>query len=216
MKIISKIMLVSTLVLAFSATSFSQFTFTVSPGIGMNSASFGYRFGNFVPYAGFQFLNAKFKTLQTGQEYDSDKNAIVNYENLSEFSGGLYMPNLGLKYFLIEKNGLKTYLSLNVTKPIIAARLTLDGEQDTEFKEEVQKVSIWGGEFGFGMEYFFSENFSLGGEFGVRYAHVRYKDTYETTVYNPNTNEFQESETEFKFTANISPTFSKVALNFYF
>ena len=36
---------------------------------------------------------------------------------------------------------------------------------------------MWGGEFGFGIEYFFDENFSLGGEFGLRYIHLMYEET---------------------------------------
>ena len=53
---------------------------------------------------------------------------------------------------------------------------------------------MWGGELGFGMEYFFDENFSLGGEFGLRYLHLRYKDSYNDEIYNPNTGQDENVE----------------------
>ena len=55
-----------------------------------------------------------------------------------------------------------------------------------------------------------------GGEFGVRYLRVKYEDSYETTVFNPNTGTNESSDVDMDYRVNMSPTFSKFSLNFYF
>lgn len=70
--------------------------------------------------------------------------------------------------------------------------------------------------FGFGVEYFFDENFSLGGEFGLRYFNFRYNDSNEREIYNPNTGNYMDTEIKNDYSFNMSPTFSKISLNYYF
>ena len=197
--------------------SYGQFSFGVSPGIGLNSAYFGYKINNkIVPYIGFQYLNAKFKYEESGEKYDWDLNQVVSYSEKNVFSGSLYIPNIGVKYFIKQQNKIKAYLSLNISKPLLSGNLKYDGEEDEDFKESIKNISMWGGEFGFGVEYFFDENFSIGGEFGLRYLHLKYNDTYESDLYNPNTGNYQDTEIENDYRFNMSPTFSRISLNYYF
>jgi hypothetical protein len=97
---------------------------------------------------------------------------------------------------------------------------TGDIEDDTLFQSEFDKykksVKIWGGEFAFGAEYYFDDNFSISGEFGIRYFKQKYNDSYEKEIYNPETTEYQTTEITTTMNNNISPTFSKISLNFYF
>jgi hypothetical protein len=205
-----------TMLLAGFTFSYGQFSFGVSPGIGLNSAYFGYKVDNkFVPYIGFQYLNASFKYEESGQRYDSDLSQVISYSDINKFSGSLYIPNLGLKYFVKQQNKLQVYITLNLSKPLLSGRLEYDGEVDEDFKEEIKNISIWGGEFGFGMEYFFDENFSLGGEFGLRYIHLKYKELREREIYNPEVG-YQTVEIEDNFKFNTSPTFTKISFNYYF
>ncbi len=206
-----------TLMMISISFSFGQFSFGVSPGIGLNSAYFGYKVDNkFVPYIGFQYLNAKFKYEESGQRYDWDLNQIMSYSETNEFSGSLYIPNIGIKYFVKQQNKIQAYLSLNLSKPLLCGKLKYDGEEDEDFKEDIKNISMWGGEFGFGVEYFFDENFSLGGEFGLRYIHLNYEESRDREIYNPDIGDYQNVKIEDNFKFNASPTFSKISLNYYF
>jgi hypothetical protein len=172
--------------------------------------------GKFVPYIGFQYLNAKFKYEENGQRYDWDLNRIISYSETMEFSGNLYIPNIGAKYFFKQHNKIQAYLSLNLSKPLLSGKLKYDGEEDENFKENIKNIKLWGGEFGFGIEYFFDENFSLGGEFGLRYLHMKYETTSDRDIYDPSIGDYRTVEIENKFKFNTSPTFSKITLNYYF
>jgi len=92
-------------------------------------------------------------------------------------------------------------------------------ESEDVNQEDVKKLNqnlvMFAREMGVGVEYFFDQNFSIGGEFGLRYFNLRYKDEYQDELYNDNTNEFQNTtiKTETSFTSN--PTYSKISLNFY-
>jgi len=213
----TKLLLVLFTALVLINKSYGQFSFGVSPGIGLNSAYFGYKINNkIVPYIGFQYLNAKFKFEESGEKYDWDLNQVVSYSEKNIFSGSLYIPNIGVKYFIKQHNKIKAYLSLNISKPLLSGNLKYDGEEDEDFKESIKNISMWGGEFGFGVEYFFDENFSIGGEFGLRYLHLKYNDTYESDLYNPNTGNYQDTEIKNDYRFNMSPTFSRISLNYYF
>ncbi len=213
----TKLLVLFIAVFVFTIKSNGQFSFGVSSGIGLNSAYFGYKVNSkIVPYIGFQYLNAKFKYEESGERYDYDIGQVISYSDMTEFSGSIYIPNIGVKYFIKQHNKIQAYLSLSLSKPLISAKLKVDGEEDEDFKESIKNVSMWGGEFGFGVEYFFDENFSLGGEFGLRHLHVKYNDTYDSEFYNPDTGNDQDTEIENDIKLNLNPTFSKISLNYYF
>ena len=198
---------------------FCQFSFGVSPGIGLNGVHFGYRTRNkFVPYIGFQYMTGKFKSEETGQEFDNDLSQVVSYSDKMEFSGGLYLPAIGLKYFIKEHNKLHPYLSFGLTKPIISGKVKVGKDEENLYKEIIESLnkSMWGGELGFGVEYFFDENFSIGGEFGLRFLHLGYSNSQEDEFYNPNTGLYETTVIKNEIKLNGSPTFSKVSLNYYF
>lgn len=195
---------------------FSQFTFGVSPGLSMNSAYFGYKVNRVVPFAGIQYYGAKLDYTYTYQEFDFFTETIVTRETTLDSKLNLIMPNVGVKYFFKESGNLKAHVTGNFAKPIITGRLSIDGTDQPEVQELVDGISIWGGELGAGAEYFFDEYFSIGGEFGLRYIHVGFESTTETSVYNPITDEFLQSQSTYSARSAISPTFSKFSLNFYF
>jgi len=208
-----------TVIFAIAICSFahSQLAFGVSPGLGLNSAYFGYNVNNkFVPYIGVQFVRGNFRIEENGQRYDQDLNQIVSYSESGEISGSLFAPNLGAKYFIKQQNKLQAYLSLNLSKPIINAKLENDDVEDEDFAEDLSSVSLWGGELGFGVEFFIDESFSLGGEFGLRHVNFKLTDTFDREVFNPNTGDFQTVEIENVVKSSASPTYSKISLNYYF
>ena len=75
-------------------------------------------------------------------------------------SVNLVVPNIGAKYFIAQQNKVQAYLSLNISKPILSGKMKEDNVT-SEFGENIKKVKLWGGELGFGMEYFFDENFMV-------------------------------------------------------
>jgi len=100
----------------------------------------------------------------------------------------------------MEKENLKSSISATLFKPMIFGKEIEDGTE--EEIEELKDINIWGGEFAFGTEYFLSENFSLGGEFGLRLAiyvndHDSDTDTYKESLY-------------------LNMTYVSGSLNFYF
>ncbi len=197
--------------------AYGQFSFGVSPGIGLNSAYFGYKVDNkFVPYIGFQYVNAKLQYDESGLRYDYDLNQIMSYSETNEFSGSLVIPNIGMKYFVKQQNKIQAYLSLNLLKPLLSGKLKYDGVEDEDFTEEIKKYSMWGGNVGFGVEYFFDENFSLGGEFGLRYIHLNFEESRDRLIYDPDIDDYLTVTIENNIKFNTSPTFSKISLNYYF
>jgi len=204
-------------VLCVASESYGQFSFGVSPGIGYNSAYFGYKINNkIVPFIGFQCVSAKFKTEESGQDFDWDLNKVVSFSNSLELSGYLMVPDLGVKYFIKQTNKLQAYLSVCLTKPMLSAKNTRDGEENEEMKEILKKVHAWGGEFGFGAEYFFDPNFSIGGEFGLRCLNVKYNNTSTNSFYNPLTGNDQDYDETIDLHFNAVPTYSRISLNYYF
>lgn len=84
----------------FSIKTYSQFSFGVSPGFGLNTAYFGYKMNNkVVPYIGFQYLNANYKFVENGERFDHNLNKIVSYSDKTKFSGSLFIPNIWSKIF---------------------------------------------------------------------------------------------------------------------
>lgn len=215
----TRLLLLIFLLIAFAPECFSQFSFGVCPGIGFNSAHFGYRFNDkFVPYIGFQYLGGKFKTEESGQEYDYDLSRVVTYLDKAEISAGLYLPAIGMKYFVKQQNKLNAYLAFALTKPFVSGKMKVGKEEEDEIKDIIKNLnkSMWGYEIGMGVEYFVDENFSIGGEFGLRHMHVGYSDSYEDEFYNPDTGDYMSTTIENKIKLNGSPTYSRISLNYYF
>ena len=206
------------LVFAFiKANTFSQCTFSVSPGLTFNSANFGYKINSkFVAYIGFQFANVGIINETTGKEYDLMLHNIVDYSHKKELSGSLYIPNIGAKYYIKEVNKLKSYLTLNISKPIIGGKEKYDGKESESFKNDIKNVSMWGGEFGFGTEYFFDENFSVGGEFGLRYFRFGNSSEIDYLLYDSSTGIGTKSKIKNDYSVNLSPTYAKFSFNYYF
>lgn len=216
-----KILLVIATTLFITVTN-AQFTFSVSPGLGLNTAHFGYRVNSkIVPYVGLQHLNINIKMEQSRDKYDYDLHKVYNDVDKYNFKTNLYIPNIGVKYFAIQQNKLQAYISANISKPILTGKIeigddNLSNEIENDFKNTIKNISFLGGELGFGVEYFFDDNFSLGGEFGIRHLNMKLKGERDGEFYNPDTNSYQQTKIEEEYKINTSPTFSKISLNFYF
>lgn len=175
--------------LFFAFNAYSQFSFGVAPGLNTNTAYFGFKVGPVVPYVNFQYAGGSMKYENTAADVEQ------------KYSVKLIMPGIGAKFFFITKNKIQAYANVNVVKPFLSGKLVVDGEEITEFADEIKKISIIGGSAGFGIEYFFDDNFSIGGEYGLMLLNGKFDDT---------------ADYDEKYTLNVAPTYSKITLSYYF
>ena len=73
----------------------------------------------------------------------------------------------------------------------------------TYVKDIVSNIKLWSFQLAVGSEYFFSDNFSIGGEFGVRMLTAGYNKDIETGV-------------NLDVSAGLSSTYTTLTLNYYF
>ncbi len=210
-----KTIIVAFVGLFISLTAFSQMSFNVSPGLGIQGAHFGFKAGSVQPYVGFQYLGGSYINKETGEEWDSDEGEVVDYEDQTKVSVNVYMPTVGVKVYM-GSGAVQPYLNFTASKPIIRGKMQANGEESPEFAEELKKIKVLSGAFAFGAEYFVDDNFSIGGEFGVRYLGGKYQDTYESSFWNPDEAEYQDTEITTTQKVMASPTYTVVTLTYFF
>lgn len=210
-------MLLSTLIIGSTQNANAQLAFSVSPGLGLNSAYVGYSVNpKFIPFVSFQYLSfaTDYSSSYTDWDYDNNVPKVNTYA--SELNASVLLPGLGVKYFLANQNKVKTYATASVTMPIIMAEFKEDGVVNPDVEKTVKSISSLGSELGFGAEYYFDDNFSIGGEFGFRMLSGSLEENYDDEYYDPIKDEFVASQSKYSSKGNISPTYTKFTLNFYF
>jgi hypothetical protein len=175
----------------------SQTIFSIRPGLNLNSASIGFQTKNLQPYFGLRFAN-----LNVTYEYNDPSYPADNSKTETRIH--IYMPCIGTKLYFKGTDAVKPYLMATLYKPFAFGKQLEDGTEDDSFKESLNNLTVWAAELGIGSEYFFHPQFSLGGEFGLRWANI--KDKYESS-----TSSYTSSE---KFGIGLS--YVAVSLNFYF
>lgn len=211
--------LLLTAVLLYNLNAFSQFTFSASPGIQLNNANFGYKFKKFNPYLGIQFWNAKGEFTETGKEFNSNGN-LVDYKNTYEAKMTLILPCIGLKYFFWNANKIQAYGNLNFSKLMMSGKIEDSQDPDNSVDEDLQEIikntSISAFQLGFGTEYFFDNNFSLGAEFGLNMLKMKSETSHEDIIFDPNTSDDVTVIHNYSAKGKFNPTYTKISLNFYF
>ncbi len=217
-----KLVLVSLLAAFVGFNAYSQFAFGVAPGLSTNTAYFGFKVGNVVPYVGFQYINVGFKMSYSGYYWDGA--AVVHDEGDMKISGSLYVPDIGVKLFFIQQAKLKAYINVNVAKPLVRGHIKEDGDEVDDaiyhngewgpLNDLLKDVKVWGGQAGFGVEYFFDDNFSVGGEYGIMMLRGSFKEEWQELVWNGSADVMMDFEE--KFSLKLMPTYARISLNFYF
>lgn len=215
MKKLVKISIVA-LFMLFAKNGLAQFTFTVNPGINYNGATFGLKTGKWLPYGGITYYGGSSKVTYTDTEYNPATLQMEDVEYEYKFSANMIIPTIGTRFYVKDAGDLKAFVNANVTKPILTAKFTEDGKEVEEVTDFVNNISLWAGEVGFGAEYYFASSFSISGEFGLRWVVASYNDTWDTEVYNPNTGIYETHERSVDASTFLSPTYTRVSLNFYF
>lgn len=193
----------------------AQLTFNVSPGVISGGTSLGYKMNDLVPYFGLQYFGASYTYERSGVDYNSS-GIKTPYSNKDEMSANVYLPQIGAKYFIKNMKGIKLYLNGSINYALLSASTISNGIENQSVKEAASGMSIWGLEFGVGTEYFFSNNFSIGGEFDLRLLFAGSTNSDNTTIYNPKTGNSESSTVNYKYNVNMGITNSKLILNYYF
>jgi hypothetical protein len=123
----------------------------------------------------------------------------------SKFSTSSFTPNLGAKFYFRERqeNSVCPYISAGLFKTFTSVDL---GEGAADLEEYVKKVnSPFGLVPAFGAEYFFSENFGLGGEMGWIFSFAKGEFDYTN-----------EAGTKYTDKATYNTVFPYIALTLNF
>jgi hypothetical protein len=171
----------------------SQVAFSVKPGINLNGATIGIKKGKVVPYLGLQYFSVY-------QKYENNDTPDPDSYRMSVH---VLLPAIGSKIYIVDKESIKGYLNVTLIKPIVFGRYKDNGVVDEDFLDDYNDIKIWGGEASYGMEYFFNEHFSIGGEFGFRCGSL--KEHFESEV----------SDYWYKDKYFGEMTFTSISFNFY-
>ena len=221
MKKILTLLCLSILLLAIGTTAQSQFMCSVRPQIlGLDGAAFGYKFpGDVAVYGGIDYLHFG-ATIETSSSFTLSPDPFhvsSSSSNKYESSMSLYNLFVGAKCFIVKSGSAKGYLLGEVSRPIVKLSTTSNGKDDPNVQQLSDNLSIWGVKAGFGCEYFFADEFSLGGEFGLRYFFISTKTEQSNTQSlggTPPTTYTSQTSTD--LTVDIGLTYTMLTLNYYF
>lgn len=218
-----------------------RFVFSVSPGMTIQSSSFGYQFGRFIPSVG---MDVAFMTVDgeyTNSDWDYDWMTSSYYKGSTDhykYSGSavLFMPHLGFKYVLTNQSA-RSYLTLSATKCFPSINGDFSSESiyyypsgsvmstssssdvlDKRLKDQIQNVlGFWYFTAGFGGEYRFSQDFSVIGESGFRFAiSSSDEEGSGSPIASESSSSAYRDEWKLKMAAVVGITYAKIGLCYYF
>jgi hypothetical protein len=167
--------------------------FGVRPGTTVESACFGADMGAVTPIVGLDFL-----TVSVGVE-DED------------VSASMYVPHFGARVYLnsnMSSGSVVPYLQGTFMKSFASVDM---GDVDADLEDSIgDLLSFYGISLAFGAEYFFSDIFSVGGEYGLRYM----KTSSDLEVDLDIGDEPIELDSELEVSYKAS--YAVVSLNFHF
>lgn len=214
-----------------AGVSNAQLLFGVKPGLTGNSAQFGLKLAGLMVFGGLEYLRTSATTEESGmrlQYYYNNTPPYNSYYRLEpykdnhETSLNVYAPFVGAKILLGGRESGKTgaYVTALIGKPIISGSSIDNGKESESTQKMFDNLSTWMFQAGFGAEYFFSEEFSIGGEFGLRAFLVNYteEDDEMTPVYDyqTGTTQYYKTSSKYNLDLGLGITYSTIVLNYYF
>ncbi|MBN2000284.1 sigma-70 family RNA polymerase sigma factor [candidate division KSB1 bacterium] len=233
--------------LATCLSAQSDFVFGIKPGNTVNSAYFGLKMDNLVPMVGVDvvWLTASGKYTDTSEDQWNSYYDGTNYKQKTvssidmEGSALLLIPHIGAKYFL-GSGDVKPYFFGNAFFSMPSVKMESSWKDESWYYEDNRQVDhdtdkgsedldeetediikdvlgFWGITIGGGAEYFFSERFSIGGEYGIRLLFNSVNISGESGDSDPNGyGQSYRNEWEGELSASLRVTYAVVSLNFYF
>ncbi len=218
LKIVTLFVLIAATSSSYAQSINNGLVFSVSPGVQLNGVSFGHKIKKYIPYVSFQMMNINSEFTRQGTRYDFNAGKIVSYNEKYTVKLNMSLPTIGLRYYFIEKEKLQAYGNINFSKVLFNGKVddSTDPSINSQFQSAIENVKIYTGQVGVGAEYFMDKQFSVGGEFGVRYLRFKDHSSKNVTVTDPNTGQTVGAINSTATSVNVTPTYSKVSLNFYF
>lgn len=189
--------------------------FGVKPGGHINTSYFGMERGNLVFYGGLDLLRISAEYNMSSTETNG---STYTYDSELKGSALMLIPRIGAK-FRISSHALRPYLYADVFKAFPS--VTLEGSETsggvtvsvqlTDYEDYAKDIlGIFGFNIGFGAEYYFSEHFSLGGEYSFRWISTSATDE-GTESYRGYTETWED-----ELKASLMASYANAVLNFYF
>lgn len=234
------LMIILSLLVAPAISAQTDLVFGIKPGLGLNSAYLGIRQGKFLPYTGVDLIrigvDGSFDQIE--EKYQAF-NTFTQLKQSYSFSAKAFLliPQAGGKFFL-SQNSARPYLfgSVFLSLPMVTLSATkieenweyLNGQLAAHQRESLplgavtalektiqEALSFWGINLGAGAEYFFSPQFSLGGEYGIRliFDQASYDGPVGTNIW-PASDAYDHLKAEAKACLQIS--YAVLTINFYF
>lgn len=172
-------------------------------------------------YSGFSINIEGSNYFESGDDGDDGDPEEIVYSDLEAKANiRLFMPRAGIKFNFSGKNNLKSYLlgEMFLVFPSVNAEATDDGDKielSDDDKDRIKDVlDLMGITIGYGTEYFFSDQFSIGGEFGINIVLWNWSEEFTYEDYYDG--EYEINRTSIDAKANVGSSFSRMTLNFYF
>ncbi|MCK4413180.1 MAG: hypothetical protein KAY32_06520 [Candidatus Eisenbacteria sp.] len=211
--------------------------FSVRPGEMIQTAHFGLPMGKVTPFFGVDLIAVGVNAHYT-DEHEYCYGDYGCYREEEEFdmeaSAMVLIPHIGAKFSLglgkvrpyLFGSVFKAFASINGSGEEIY-RSYEDGDlqyedvdkyEDDEVEEMLEDIlGFVGFTIGFGAEYFFSEHFSLGGEYGLRL--VTTTGNYEEKTHEDDDSGYYEGSYrdawEQELSGTLKMSYASIALNYY-
>lgn len=216
--------------MVMTSISSAQLLFGVKPGLFGSSGQFGLNVGGVMVFGGLEYIRTATTTEESGTRivYSymntfpfTTSYQLEPYDNKNEASVNIYAPFVGAKILLGGGESGKTgaYITGAIGKPFISGKSVSNGKESESTNKLFDGLSTWMFTAGFGGEYFMSEDFSIGGEFGLRVFLVSYKeeDTEQIPAYDfqTGTTKYYNTTRKYDFDLGLGITYSTLVLNYY-
>ena len=217
--------------------------FSITPNQQVQSASLGFRFGRLVPFAGVDLLSASAEGTLRYESVDRYTGSAYGWNNVdeetldAEGSATLVIPHLGLKAFLADGE-LRPYVLGSAFKSLVFVDASATNTQREE-SADGDDVAVWEDEdrwslsddkgledaakdvlgftgitIGGGVEYFPTERFSVGGEYGIRLVSHSVSGDYDNL--DEDGSYYWREQWEAEVSGSYRLSYGTVSLNFYF
>lgn len=174
-----------------------KFMFGVKPGMLIQTSYFGLSYERFEPFIGLDWV------------------AVSVSSDDGDVAGSVFIPHFGSRLYLKPKgtaHAIAPYLLSDVFFSLAAVKI--DGAAAEEEDAIKDFLEFWGVTLGFGTEYYFSNKFSIGGEWGLRLLydkveeHTKTEESWNGYTYKEKVND--------EFSIAFRVTYAAVSLNFHF
>lgn len=175
----------------------SKAVFGVKPGILIQSSYFGIQGKRWQPFAGMDLV------------------AFAISEDQYDASASVWIPHLGAKLFFQDPwqaGKVAPYIQGDYFFSI--ANVSVDSYDSDEEDLVTEVLEFWGVGLAFGMEYYFSDQFAVGGEYGIRFLQDKV-DEHSNTVYYGNGYSYEDRLND-EFSVAFRMNYAAISASFHF